>query len=35
MAILSLYGDVDRDEVDARWKAWWEQRYPEKLDLGV
>jgi uncharacterized protein YndB with AHSA1/START domain len=28
MAVLSLYGDVDRDEVDARWRAWWEKRYP-------
>jgi len=33
MAILSLYGDVDRDEVDARWRTWWDQRYPEKLNL--
>jgi hypothetical protein len=34
MAILSLYGDVDRDALDARWRAWWEPRYPGKLDLG-
>lgn len=34
MAILSLYGDVDREAVDARWKAWWEERYPVALDLG-
>ena len=27
MAILTLYGDVDRDELDARWKPWWEARY--------
>ncbi|MEV0286161.1 MULTISPECIES: SRPBCC domain-containing protein [unclassified Kribbella] len=34
MAVLSLYGDVDRDALDARWKAWWEERYPVPLDLG-
>jgi uncharacterized protein YndB with AHSA1/START domain len=28
MAILTLYGDVDRDELAARWSQWWEQRYP-------
>ncbi|TCO47103.1 hypothetical protein EV646_106343 [Kribbella antiqua] len=33
MAILTLYGDVDREAVDARWKAWWEARYPKPLDL--
>ncbi|MGW6276639.1 SRPBCC family protein [Kribbella sp. NPDC055071] len=33
MAILSLYGDVDRDELDGRWKTWWEARYPNGLDL--
>ncbi|MFG1624850.1 SRPBCC domain-containing protein [Kribbella sp. NPDC049227] len=27
MAILSLYGDVDRDALDARWKNWWETHY--------
>lgn len=35
MAILSLYGDTDRDDVDSRWKTWWEARYPEGLDLGI
>lgn len=34
MAILSLYGDVDRDALDARWRTWWEPRYPEQLNLG-
>ena len=34
MAVLSLYGDTDRTELDARWRAWWEPRYPDKLDLG-
>lgn len=34
MAILSVYGDVDRDALDARWRAWWEPRYPEQLNLG-
>ena len=33
MAILSLYGDVDRDAVDARWRAWWSERWPEELEL--
>ncbi|WP_405056381.1 hypothetical protein OG474_27020 [Kribbella sp. NBC_01505] len=33
MAILSLYGDVDRDEVDARWRAWWSERYPKGLEM--
>ncbi|MET9268421.1 hypothetical protein [Kribbella sp. NPDC003557] len=37
MAILSLYGavdrDVDRDAVDARWRAWWSKRWPEELNL--
>jgi uncharacterized protein YndB with AHSA1/START domain len=33
MAILTLYGDTDREAVDARWKAWWEARYPKPLDL--
>jgi uncharacterized protein YndB with AHSA1/START domain len=28
MAILTLYGDMDREAVDARWKAWWDARYP-------
>ncbi|MGW1346246.1 SRPBCC family protein [Kribbella sp. NPDC002412] len=34
MAVLSLYGDVDRDALEQRWKAWWEERYPVPLDLG-
>jgi uncharacterized protein YndB with AHSA1/START domain len=34
MAILTLYGDVDRETVDERWKAWWDARYPGPLDLG-
>ncbi|TCO26492.1 hypothetical protein EV652_107384 [Kribbella steppae] len=34
MAILSMYGDVDRDSLDQRWKTWWESRYPAPLDLG-
>ena len=33
MAILSVYGDVDRDELEARWRAWWQQRWPEDLNL--
>ncbi|MET9315227.1 hypothetical protein ABZX12_25715 [Kribbella sp. NPDC003505] len=33
MAVLSLYGDVDRDVVDARWRAWWSERWPEELAL--
>ncbi|GAA1701154.1 hypothetical protein GCM10009745_55340 [Kribbella yunnanensis] len=33
MAVLSLYGDVDRDEVDARWRAWWLERYPKGLEM--
>jgi hypothetical protein len=33
MAILSLYGDTDRDEVEARWRAWGRERYPEELNL--
>ena len=33
MAILSVYGDVDRDELEARWRAWWQQRWPEELNL--
>ena len=33
MAILSVYGDVDRDELEARWRAWWQQRWPEQLNL--
>ena len=35
MAVLSLYGDTDRDALDARWHTWWDPRYPEKLDLGT
>jgi uncharacterized protein YndB with AHSA1/START domain len=27
MAILSLYGDTDRDELDSRWKTWWAGRF--------
>ena len=27
MAILTLYGEVDRDELDTRWRAWWGERY--------
>jgi uncharacterized protein YndB with AHSA1/START domain len=34
MAVLSLYGDVDRAAIDERWNAWWKARYPEPLDLG-
>jgi uncharacterized protein YndB with AHSA1/START domain len=34
MAVLSLYGSSDREAVDQRWKAWWEARYPEALNLG-
>jgi uncharacterized protein YndB with AHSA1/START domain len=34
MAVLSLYGDVDREALDQRWKTWWEARYPAPLDLG-
>jgi hypothetical protein len=34
MAILSLYGDTDREAVDARWRAWWAERWPEDLNLG-
>ena len=34
MAVLSLYGDTDRTELDTRWRTWWEPRYPGKLDLG-
>ncbi|MFF1821576.1 hypothetical protein ACFVWG_30015 [Kribbella sp. NPDC058245] len=33
MAVLSLYGDTDRDEVDAHWRTWWSERYPQELDL--
>ncbi len=33
MAILSLYGDVDRDAVDTRWGTWWSERWPAELDL--
>ncbi|MEU8222166.1 hypothetical protein [Kribbella sp. NPDC048915] len=33
MAILSLYGATDRDALDARWRAWWRERYPEELEL--
>ncbi|MET7279584.1 hypothetical protein ABZS29_15215 [Kribbella sp. NPDC005582] len=29
MAVLSLYGAVDRDKVDAHWRAWWSARYPD------
>ena len=35
MAILTLYGDADRDAIDARWKAWWQPRYPEGLNLAT
>jgi uncharacterized protein YndB with AHSA1/START domain len=34
MAILTMYGDVDREALDQRWKAWWDARYPVPLDLG-
>lgn len=34
MAVLSLYGASDREAVDQRWKAWWESRYPQPLDLS-
>jgi uncharacterized protein YndB with AHSA1/START domain len=34
MAILTMYGDVDRDSLDQRWKAWWDTRYPVPLNLG-
>lgn len=34
MAVLTLYGDVDREAVDRRWKTWWDCRYPVPLDLG-
>lgn len=33
MAILSIYGDTDRDELEARWRAWWTEHYPEQVDL--
>ncbi|MGW7680259.1 SRPBCC family protein [Kribbella sp. NPDC054772] len=33
MAILSLYGETDRGELEARWRAWWGERYPEELKL--
>jgi hypothetical protein len=33
MAILSVYGDTDLDDLDTRWRAWWEARYPKQLDL--
>ncbi|MFB6719323.1 SRPBCC domain-containing protein [Kribbella sp. NPDC056345] len=33
MAILSLYGEVDRDELDSRWKAWWSERYPKSVEM--
>ncbi|WP_327640882.1 SRPBCC domain-containing protein [Kribbella sp. NBC_00482] len=35
MAILSLYGDIDRDAIDHRWKAWWESRYDSSGDWGA
>ncbi|HET6742526.1 MAG TPA: SRPBCC domain-containing protein [Kribbella sp.] len=28
MAVLSLYGDIDRPEVESRWSEWWVERYP-------
>jgi hypothetical protein len=33
MAILSLYGDTDRAELETRWRTWWSARYPEELNL--
>ncbi|HEY3557736.1 MAG TPA: hypothetical protein VGL05_09740 [Kribbella sp.] len=33
MAILSVYGDTDLDELGAHWSAWWSERYPEALNL--
>jgi hypothetical protein len=27
MAILSVYGDTDRVGLQARWQAWWSERY--------
>jgi hypothetical protein len=30
MAILSVYGDVDREELHARWQTWWYARYPNQ-----
>ncbi|GAA0594931.1 hypothetical protein HPO96_07265 [Kribbella sandramycini] len=33
MAVLTLYGDVDRDQLDAAWQSWWDERYPKPLDL--
>ncbi len=27
MAVLSLYGATDRDELDKRWSEWWSARY--------
>ncbi|GAB3932183.1 hypothetical protein GCM10029976_037730 [Kribbella albertanoniae] len=33
MAVLSLYGDVDREQVDAAWRAWWAERYPEPQEM--
>ncbi|MEV5965422.1 SRPBCC domain-containing protein [Kribbella sp. NPDC051952] len=33
MAVLTLYGDVDREALDARWTTWWRSRYPEELNL--
>jgi uncharacterized protein YndB with AHSA1/START domain len=27
MAILSVYGDTDRADLQARWQAWWSERY--------
>ncbi|GAB2654499.1 SRPBCC family protein [Kribbella swartbergensis] len=34
MAILTLYGDADRNSLDTRWKPWWESRYPTPLNLS-
>jgi uncharacterized protein YndB with AHSA1/START domain len=34
MAVLSLYGDVDREALEQRWKVWWEERWPTPVDLG-
>ncbi|MEU4195105.1 hypothetical protein AB0E69_24610 [Kribbella sp. NPDC026611] len=33
MAILSVYGSTDLDELAARWQTWWDERYPKPLDL--
>lgn len=33
MAILSLYGDTDQNELETHWRTWWRERYPEELKL--